>query len=149
MPTAESPPATAPTTAPTLGQGASVQRTFDPDGIALRYRAVADWIVLRERDEPIASMFFTAYFAEGCDPAERPITFVFNGGPGASSVYLHLGLVGPRCVSFTEHGDVLPPPTRIVDNPDSWLRFTDLVCIDPIMIRLGRVRCPTAIGENR
>lgn len=138
METTESKPASP----PILGRSVSVQRTWSAGGDAIPYRAVADWIVLRERDEPIASMFYTAYFAEGCDPAERPITFVFNGGPGASSVYLHLGLVGPRCVSFTEHGDVLPPPTRIVDNPDSWLRFTDLVCIDPIGTGFSRSHEP-------
>ena len=63
--------------------------------------------------------------------AARPLTFVFNGGPGAASAFLHLGVVGPRIAQFgmTGHDGA---DVRLVDNPDTWLAFTDLVLIDPV-----------------
>ena len=64
--------------------------------------------------------------------ASRPITFVFNGGPGAASAYLHMGALGPTRVVFDDDGNLPAPPVRLADNPESWLQFTDLVCIDPI-----------------
>jgi len=118
-----------------LGTGSRTHHVYRGPKTELRYTAVADWITLREHDEPVASLFYTAYLAdrpEGSDPAQRPITFVFNGGPGSASVWLHLGLVGPRRLAFAEDGGLLPPPTQLVDNPESWLPFTDIVCIDPI-----------------
>ena len=117
---------------PVLGRGASHERTMKTAGGELFYRAVADWVVLHKRDKPIASMFYTGYFATDSDPAERPITFVFNGGPGAASAYLHVAAVGPRRVAFAADGGVAPPPVRLVDNLETWLRFTDVVCIDPV-----------------
>ncbi|MEM6914674.1 MAG: septum formation initiator, partial [Pseudomonadota bacterium] len=66
------------------------------------------------------------------NPAERPVTFVFNGGPGAAPVYLHMGAVGPKRIVFAKNGDLAPPPTQIEDNADSWLPFTDLVFVDPV-----------------
>ena len=68
---------------------------------------------------------------EGVDP-KRPVTFVFNGGPGSASLWLHLGGVGPRRVVMTDEGDAPKPPAEIADNPDSWLGVTDLVFIDPV-----------------
>lgn len=123
---------------PVLGRGVSHERTMTTAGGELSYRAVADWMVLRKRDEPIASMFYTGYFAAESDPAERPITFVFNGGPGAASAYLHVGAVGPRRVAFAADGGVASPPVRLVDNLETWLRFTDVVCIDPISTGFSR-----------
>src|SRR5690606_33300193 len=64
------------------------------------------------------------------EPAERPVTFVFNGGPGAAAVYLHLGLVGPRIADFGARPD--GATATLTGNPDSWISFTDLVLIDPI-----------------
>ena len=95
----------------------------------LGYRAVAEWLLLRKRDKPIGEMFSVYYAADG---DERPVTFVFNGGPGASSAYLHVGALGPKRVEFTKEGDLLPPPVRLADNAESWLAFTDLVFVDPI-----------------
>jgi carboxypeptidase C (cathepsin A) len=120
---------------PSLGTGARTQHVYRGPRGDMRYTAVADWITLREHDEAIASLFFTAYLAElpeGSDRSTRPITFVFNGGPGSASVWLHLGLVGPRRLAFAENGGLLPPPAKLVDNPESWLPFTDIVCLDPI-----------------
>lgn len=68
----------------------------------------------------------------GIDPATRPITFVFNGGPGAAAVWLHLGTAGPKRVQLQPDGNTLPPPSRLVDNPQTWLHDTDLVFVDPV-----------------
>ena len=77
------------------------------------------------------SMFYMAYTRDGAAHEARPLTFVFNGGPGASSAYLHLGALGPRVVDFGSTGQMPPQPVHLIDNPDSWLDLTDLVFIDP------------------
>merc|ERR1719401_97717 len=82
---------------------------------ALRYRAVADWMTLRKINKPVAEMFHTAYFLAPGDTS-RPLTFVFNGGPGAASAYMHMGALGPRRVRLGENGGLPPPPTQVVDN---------------------------------
>src|SRR5262249_57184016 len=85
---------------------------------------------LDEGGEGAAAIFYPAYVAKGADAGKRPLTFVFNGGPGAASAYLHLGLVGPRIVDF---GPANRDATaRLQDNPHTWLPFTDLVMIDPV-----------------
>ncbi|HZW07974.1 MAG TPA: hypothetical protein VFF65_12700, partial [Phycisphaerales bacterium] len=71
------------------------------------------------------------------DGAKRPITFAFNGGPGSSSVWLHLGALGPRKVAMGPEGERLPAPA-LADNPDAWLDFTDLVFIDPVSTGFSR-----------
>lgn len=100
----------------------------------LAYTAVTEFLPVREdgRDEVLASVFTTTYTLDGADPGKRPIAFVFNGGPGAASAYLHLGALGPRIVRFNDDGSLPRPPAALVDNPDTWLRFTDLVFIDPV-----------------
>ena len=97
----------------------------------LAYEATAGTLDLFGQDgELSAKVFYTAYVAESRS-AGRPITFVFNGGPGAASAYLHLGLVGPRILEFDRRARDGTTPS-LSDNPDSWLPFTDLVLIDPV-----------------
>jgi len=97
----------------------------------LAYTATAGTLSLFGQNGDVsAKIFYTAYVAHGAQ-ANRPLTFVFNGGPGAASAYLHLGLVGPRILDFGPNGQGGTVPA-LVDNPDSWLRFTDLVLIDPV-----------------
>ena len=98
----------------------------------LTYDALADWTVLRRGEKPIARLFHVAYMAKTRSRKPRPITFVFNGGPGAASAYLHVGALGPRRVVFNRDGSLPPPPAQLSDNRESWLPFTDLVFIDPI-----------------
>jgi carboxypeptidase C (cathepsin A) len=87
----------------------------------------------REAQKPRAEMFFIAYTRDGVsDPAKRSLTFSFNGGPGSSSVWLHLGVLGPRRVALDNDGNAPPPPYKLVDNEYSILADTDLVFIDPI-----------------
>ena len=100
-------------------------------GESLAYTVRSEWIVLREKEKPVAEIFSTAYVAD--DGGEgRPVTFVFNGGPGAASAYLHVGAVGPRRIDFPSDGTLPAPPARLVDNAESWLSFTDLVFVDPV-----------------
>jgi carboxypeptidase C (cathepsin A) len=85
------------------------------------------------KGKPKAQVFFVAYVAEDAgDPAARPLTFAFNGGPGSSSVWLHLGGLGPRRAELSDAGEALPPPSKLVDNESTWLPKTDLVFIDPV-----------------
>ena len=72
------------------------------------------------------------------DPSKRPILFSFNGGPGSSSVWLHMGALGPKMVLMTDDGNTLPPPYKYVDNPNTWLDKADIVFIDPMMTGFTR-----------
>ena len=102
------------------------------------YTATAGRMLLREEEgKKKASFFYVAYTRKAtggrvADPATRPIVFCFNGGPGSSSVWLHLGAFGPRRVDMTDEGMPFPPPGRLVDNGDSILDVADLVFIDPV-----------------
>lgn len=109
-------------------------------GRTLRYTVRAGTLVMRtEGGEDRAEIFYVAYSLDGVrDPAKRPVTFSFNGGPGSSSVWLHLGLLGPRRVELGEDGFPLPPPSRLVDNEFSLLDATDLVFIDPVLTGFSR-----------
>jgi len=104
---------------------------LNADGKSIPYTATAGTLDLFGQDgERTAAIFYTAYVAKNRD-AGRPITFVFNGGPGAASAFLSLGLVGPRILDFGPSGRD-GTNAKLVDNPQSWLNFTDLVLIDPI-----------------
>jgi len=109
-------------------------------GKTIKYKATAGYLVLKDdKDKPRANMFFVAYTKEGeADPAKRPVMFSFNGGPGSSSVWLHLGALGPKRVVMTDKGESLPPPYKWQDNEYSWLDETDLVFIDPVSTGYSR-----------
>src|SRR5215471_6220896 len=97
---------------------------------SLDYRAVAETIQLSNaKGEKTASVFTIAYLTDAKPGQIRPVAFFFNGGPGAASVFLHLGVVGPRIMEPTPSGTVPNPPVRIVDNPSTWLDFADLVFV--------------------
>jgi carboxypeptidase C (cathepsin A) len=103
-------------------------------GQPLDYEATAGTIVMKdESGKPRADFFFVAYQKEpAASPRNRPITFVFNGGPGAAAVWLHLGTVGPQRVMLGDDGVPGPPPHGLVSNEQTWLDLTDLVFIDPV-----------------
>jgi len=108
------------------------QHTIDIPGGKLAYTATAGTLSLYDQTgERSAAIYYTAFVAKGADPVSRPLTFVFNGGPGAASAFLNLGLVGPRIVQFASAGHD-GAATKLQDNPDTWLAFTDLVLIDPV-----------------
>lgn len=113
------------------------------NGKLLNYKAIAGSLILKdEKCQPKANLFFISYTKDGTEnQQERPITFCFNGGPGSSSVWLHLGILGPKRVSLTENGDALPP-YHLVDNEFSLLDTTDLVFIDPVSTGYSRAIPP-------
>ena len=107
------------------------------------YSARTGLIVMRaeteeEGEKDKATLFFVAYTRKDSNLSQRPITFSFNGGPGSSSVWLHLGVLGPRRVDMGDAGNLLPPPYRLVDNEFSLLAYSDLVFIDPVGTGLSR-----------
>lgn len=106
----------------------------------LKYTARAGTLVLRADDgTPRASFFFVSYTKDGVEPGRRPVTFTFNGGPGSSSVWLHMGAFGPRRVVYADAmGNAAPPPYRHVENEYSVLDATDLVFIDPVTTGFSR-----------
>ena len=113
----------------------------------LGYTVTTGRIVLREEkhtddvfdgNEAQGEVFLTAYTRTGADPLTRPVTFAFNGGPGSSSVWLHLGLLGPRRVDMGDVGALKPPPYGLADNHETLLAESDLVFIDPISTGYSR-----------
>ncbi len=127
---AEDKPPSAPAEPPALVE---TRHTMTLGGHPLDYRAIAETIGLTDqKGEPSASVYTIAYLAEPAAGQRRPIAFVFNGGPGAASVFLHLGALGPRILDTPASGAVAGPPIKLVDNPSTWLAFTDLVFVDPV-----------------
>lgn len=118
-----------------LPQPVKTSHSIAANGRTLSYSATAGTLGLIGGDgDTIARMFYVAYDLDQAEEGSgaRPITFVFNGGPGAASAYLQLGALGPRILRTGEDGEFLPPPQRLQDNPDTWLPMTDLVFVDPV-----------------
>ena len=103
-------------------------------GVPVTYTATAGTLIVRSaKDEPWASMGYTAYVRKDAGPAsKRPIAFCYNGGPGSSSIWLHMGALGPRRVVVSDAEATPPPPYQVVDNAYSPLDKTDIVMIDPV-----------------
>ena len=114
------------------------------NGEEIRYTATTGTLILKEEvnkegEKPKAAVFFIAYTRDDVeDPTTRPITFSFNGGPGSSSVWLHLGVLGPRRVKPDEDGELPHPPYQLTNNECSILDKTDLVFIDPVSTGFSR-----------
>lgn len=107
----------------------------------LKYTATAGRLVLKtESGSAEAAIFFTAYTVDNLDPRTRPLTFVFNGGPGTATAWLHMGALGPKRIKLDPDGAVPAPPYVTVDNPDTILDRTDLVFIDAPGTGYSRVR---------
>lgn len=102
-------------------------------GRTLRYTATAGRLPIKDAEGKIeAEMFFVAYTLDGADPTTRPVTFAYNGGPGAASIWLHMGALGPRKVVLEPEGWLPPSPYHLEDNPNTPLDKTDLVLVDAI-----------------
>jgi len=106
-------------------------------GGTLHYQAKAGTLSLLDGSGSVtAEIFYTAYTVPHAEPDStheaRPITFVFNGGPGAASAYLHIGALGPRIIATRSDGEFVSPPQKLTDNPNTWLDMTDLVFVDPV-----------------
>ncbi len=130
------------------GEGSGAQQPTAPlsttqgsvkiNGKELAYSATAGYLTIKDASgKHKAEIFFVAYMCnEGAQTRKsqsaRPVTFAFNGGPGASSVWLHLGAFGPKTIPVESEGRLSAAPQQLVDNPYTWLPFTDLVFIDPV-----------------
>ena len=113
-------------------------------GRTLDYTATAGQMPIKnDRGETEAHIFYVAYTLDGGpDAAKRPLTFAFNGGPGSSAVWLHMGAMGPRGAKLLDNGGMPPPPFQLIDNPYTWLDQTDLVFIDPVGTGYSRAKSP-------
>jgi carboxypeptidase C (cathepsin A) len=150
------PPAPPAPPAPPSDRIVETQHVLEIAGRRLAYTVTAGTIVLHEESEktgegtnegekPRASVFFIAYTLDGVsDPRTRPLTFSFNGGPGSSSVWLHLGIFGPQRVQMDDEGHPLAPPYQLVPNEHTLLDMTDLVFIDPVSTGYSRA----VVGEK-
>jgi len=124
--------------------------TIKIGGQTIAYKATASTTLIKdEKGDPTASIFSIAYTRSDAkdkdkDLSQRPISFVYNGGPGSSSIWLHMGAFGPRRVVTTDAGPTPPPPFKMVDNADSLLDKTDLVFIDPVGTGFSR-----AVGKAK
>jgi carboxypeptidase C (cathepsin A) len=139
-PAAEAPAKAAPPSPAPEKPFAITHRTVTIGGRPIAYTATVGTLNVNKRDEkPGANIFFMAYTQDGIkDLSIRPVTFVFNGGPGSSSVWLHMGGWGPRRVLMTDEGFSVKPPYGLVDNENSLLDVTDLVFIDPVSTGYSR-----------
>jgi carboxypeptidase C (cathepsin A) len=98
---------------------------------SISYKATAGTLLIRDdKDQPTVSFFYVAYTADDGKPGKRPVTFIYNGGPGSSSMWLHMGSIGPVRVANNGDQSIAPPPYRMVDNNESLLDKSDLVFID-------------------
>src|ERR1039457_4486135 len=113
------------------------------NGKLLHYTATAGRLPIKRADGKIeAEMFFVAYTLDGQETSKRPLTFAFNGGPGASSIWLHMGALGPKKVVLQPDGFMPPAPYRLEDNPYTLLDKTDLVLVDAIGTGFSRAGDP-------
>jgi carboxypeptidase C (cathepsin A) len=116
-----------------LPPDSTTKQTLALPGRTLDFTATAGSIRLfDDKGEPQADIAYTSYQLDGADRASRPVTFLFNGGPGASSAWLQLGDAGPWRVSITGEGAVSSATPDLLPNAETWLDFTDLVFIDPV-----------------
>lgn len=115
----------------------------------ISYDSYAGTMILKgENKMPDASFFFISYVKKGVsDSPQRPVLFSFNGGPGSSSVWLHLGLLGPKRVSMNSDGSMPSPPYKLIPNKYTMLDSTDLVFIDPVSTGFSRTASPEKENE--
>jgi len=119
-----------------LPADAHVAQTIQLDGKPLNYTVTVGTLPVFDKDaKKSGEVVCTAYIVEGTN---RPVTFALNGGPGAASVYLNLGAIGPKRIKFGDEGDSPSDPATLHDNPGTWLDLTDRVFIDPIGTGFGR-----------
>jgi len=121
-------------------QSSVTQHSIVVDGQTISYTATASTMHLTDDDgEVTGNLYYTAYTRDDVDPATRPISFIYNGGPGSASVWLHMGAFGPKRVPVNESGPTPPPPYDLVDNPGTLIDVTDMVFVDPIGTGFSRV----------
>ncbi len=124
----------APEGGPPREESSVTEHTIRIGGQTISYRATAATMLLKDTSgAPIGSLYYTAYTRNDAgDLSRRPISFIYNGGPGSASMWLHMGAFGPRRIVTTEAAPTPPPPYQLVDNENTLLDVTDMVFIDPI-----------------
>jgi carboxypeptidase C (cathepsin A) len=145
-------------TEPTIPKDSTTQGSVSVAGHTINYQAVAGTILVAATNDadaslginpaasketpdspPTARMFYVAYFKKDVPPESRPVTFIYNGGPGSSTMWLHMGAFGPRRVITADDQHTSPAPYQLVDNTDSLLDASDLVFIDAPGTGFGRL----------
>lgn len=120
------------------------------DGKVVPYKVTIGKLILKDDEgKPRASIFHVSYVrSDTKDAAARPVMFAFNGGPGSSAVWLHIGVLGPKIVQLPGDGTLpVPPPARVVDNPMSILDVCDLVFVDPVSTGYSRAEKDVKPGD--
>jgi carboxypeptidase C (cathepsin A) len=131
---------------PPLPADARVQQSIQLEGKTLHYTVTVGALPVRDKDGKVAGeVVVTAYTVEGDN---RPVTFALNGGPGAASVYLNFGAIGPKHLQTGNEGDSPSDTPILIDNPGTWLDFTDLVFIDPVGTGFSRATVPEADAKK-
>jgi carboxypeptidase C (cathepsin A) len=144
----EPPKPTAGKVAEPLPADVATTHTIELAGHRTEYAATVGSLPLRnDKQEIQATIFYVAYTVTAPADRRRPVTFAFNGGPGAASAYLQLGALGPRVVDFSDDPTVVPLSGDLVDNPATWLDFTDLVFVDPV--GTGYSRAAAGVDEAK
>jgi carboxypeptidase C (cathepsin A) len=132
---------------PPLPADAHVQQSMELDGKTLHYTVTVGTLPVRDKEgKTSGEVVYTAYTVDG---PNRPVTFALNGGPGAASVYLNFGAIGPKHLNAGNEGDSPSDPATLRDNPGTWLDFTDLVFIDPIGTGFSRSLVPEADAKKQ
>ena len=123
-----------------LPPAAHAEQSIEINGRTLKYTVTVGALPVYDTEGAhVADVVTTAYTVDG---ANRPVTFAVNGGPGAASVYLNFGAIGPKHVQFGNEGDSPSDDPILADNPGTWLDFTDLVFIDPVGTGFSRSLVP-------
>jgi len=136
---ASSAPAAAPSAAETNDKTSQTSHSMRLDGRELKYTATAGTLPIRGDDGKVAAkMFYVAYTKDGEDAKTRPVSFLYNGGPGSATIWLHMGSFAPRRVQMAEDGFQPAPPYKLVDNENTLLDVTDLVFVDAISTGYSR-----------
>jgi carboxypeptidase C (cathepsin A) len=125
---------TEPTPPPPKEESSVTEHSIKIGGQTIPYKAIAGTLLLKnEKDEPQALIYSTSYIrTDTKDTSQRPISFIYNGGPGSASVWLHMGAFGPRRVITASADHTPPPPYKVIDNSGTLLDKTDMVFIDPV-----------------
>lgn len=143
------PPAKEPAPAPVV-EPVTKESSVEIDGKKVAYKVTTGKLQLKHEDgKPRASIFHTSYERTDVkNPGERAVMFAFNGGPGSSAVWLHIGVLGPKIIQLPGNGTTAPlPPARVVDNPMSILDVCDLVFVDPVSTGYSRAEGETKAGD--
>jgi len=128
------------TPAPPKAQKSVTQGSVTVEGHRIDYTATAGTIILKNQDgKPTGSMFYVAYVKRGINPANRPVTFFYNGGPGSSTIWLHMGAFGPQRIVTADHTHTSAAPYQLVNNDYSLLDVTDEVFIDAMSTGYSRI----------